>query len=299
MRPFENHSNLSGAGKGVLAGFKSKFGRAVAALPILFAATPGMAAEPEETQSPPSAWTFEAGAYAFVPLSVQGTSTISGGTVDLDLGPEEIFELFEFAISGRFEGWRDLGRGDGSAIGFVFDGQYVNLGANKAGIGPRSAGTVDIDIRQSLVDFIVGYRFPRIDLNNGPGQALSFDVQAGARYNFLRQKVDITPGLPRPFTVNLGEDQHWVEPVIGARGILTLNDRWDLVLRGDLAGFGVNGNNYTWSMTGLAAWRAWENTSLRIGYRVFDMNLANGSGSSRFGFDATEHGPFIGISHRF
>ena len=266
--------------------FKTALLSIVAALPIIFAAGQAMAADENIPDGTPSPWTFEAGAYAFVPLSVQGTSTVSGGTVDLDLGPSEIFDLFQFAISGRFEGWRDLGRGDGSAFGLVFDGQYVNLGANKAGIGPRSAGTVDADIRQSLVDFIIGYRFPRIDLNGGLGQALSFDVLGGARYNFLRQKIDVTPGLPVPFTANLGEDQHWIEPVIGARGTLTLNDRWGLVVRGDLAGFGVNGNNYTWSLTGLAAWRAWEKTSLRFGYRLFDMNLANGSGANRFGYDA-------------
>mgnify|MGYP000200472997 CR=1 FL=1 len=95
---------------------------------------------PQAWNDPPlaaaSPWTWTIGAYAFVPLSVEGSSTVNGGTVNLDLGPSEIFDLLEFAISGRVEGWRETDAGDGSAFGVVFDGQYVNLGAEIGGIGP-------------------------------------------------------------------------------------------------------------------------------------------------------------------
>lgn len=247
----------------------------------------------------PSPWTFELGAYAFIPLSVQGQSTVDGGTVDMDLGPNEIFDLFQFAISGRFEGWRDLGRGNGSAFGFVLDGQYVNLGTNPKNVGPRGNGEVDVDVRQGIVDMLAGYRFPTIGGAPGTSGTLDIDVTAGARYNFLRQKIDVTPGIPAPFTADLGGDKHWLEPVIGARGIFHVTPQWDLVLRGDLAGFGVGGDNLTWSLTGLAAWEAWDRTTLRFGYRVYDIDYSTGSGSNEFGYDVTQHGPFLGISRRF
>lgn len=258
----------------------------------------GSAPAPEPiVQSSP--WTFALGAYAFIPLSVQGSSTVNGGTVDLDLGPNEIFNLFQFAISGRFEGWRDLGKGDGSAFGFVLDGQYVNLGDTLKNVGPLGSGKVDIDVRQGIVDMLAGYRFPTIGRGSETGTSLDIDLTAGARYNFLRQKIDVTPGLPAPLTANLGGDKHWLEPVIGARGTLHLNPKWDLVLKGDLAGFGVAGDSLTWSVTGLAAWEAWDKTSLRFGYRVYDMDYSTGSGSDRFALDVTEHGPFLGISRKF
>ncbi len=64
---------------------------------------------------PPSTspWTFEVGGYAFVPISVEGTSTVDGGSIGLDPGPNEISDLLEFALSGRLEGWRDKPGNDG------------------------------------------------------------------------------------------------------------------------------------------------------------------------------------------
>lgn len=246
-----------------------------------------------------SPWTVEIGLYGFVPLSVEGSSTVDGGTVDLDLGPSEIFDLFQFAISGRVEAWRDLGKADGSALGIVFDAQYVDLGEEPSGIGPGGAGEVDIDIQQGIVELLAGYRFPRVDLDDSGSQALVFDVMGGARYNYLRQKIDVTPGLAAPFTENLGGDERWVEPVFGGRVTWVINDRWNANLRGDLAGFGVSGDDLTWSLTGIVGWRAWENITLRLGYRVYDMDYSTGSGASEFAFDATENGPFLGVTYRF
>ncbi|MES0811439.1 hypothetical protein ABLO27_18275 [Roseibium sp. SCPC15] len=239
------------------------------------------------------------GAYAFIPISVQGSSTVDGGTVDLDLGPDEIFDLFQFAISGRFEGWRDLGRGDGSAAGFVLDGQYVNLGASPNNVGPRGNGKVDVDIQQGIVDMLAGYRFPTLGAGTASGGSLDIDVTAGARFNYLRQKIDVTPGIPAPFNANLGDDKYWLEPVIGARGTYHVSPKWDLIVRGDLAGFGVAGDDLTWSLTGIAAWEAWDKTTVRFGYRVYDIDYSTGSGANEFAYDVTEHGPFLGISRRF
>jgi hypothetical protein len=35
-----------------------------------------------------SPWTVEIGGYGFIPLSVEGTSTVNGGSTNLDLGPD-------------------------------------------------------------------------------------------------------------------------------------------------------------------------------------------------------------------
>ena len=246
-----------------------------------------------------SLWNFEVGGYGFIPISVEGTSTVDGGAVNLDLGPDEIFDIFEFAISGRFEGWRDNPGHDGSAFGFVLDGQYVDLGIDATGLGPAGGATLDVDIRQGIVDLMGGYRLPRVELDGRSGQALIFDVLAGARYNFLRQKIKVTPGLPGPFSKDLGEDKHWIEPVIGARARWVLNERWNFNLRGDLAGFGVEGDDLTWSLTGTAAWRAWEKTTIRFGYRVYDIRYSEGSGADEFALDVREHGPIVGVTYRF
>jgi hypothetical protein len=246
-----------------------------------------------------SDWTFEGGVYAYIPMSIEGSSTVAGVTVDLDLGPDEIFDLFQFAIAGRFEGWRDKNTGDNGAFGFVFDLNYVNLGLREDNVGPRSGGLFKVDIQQGIVDMLAGYRFPKVKFGGGSNQAFVFDVTGGARYNYLRQDIYVAPDLPGSPSTDLGGDKHWLEPVIGARGTWQLSDTWDLVLRGDLAGFGVGGDDLTWTVTGLAVWEAWEKTNVRFGYRIYDIDYSEGNGSDEFGYDVRMHGPYIGISHQF
>ncbi|WP_168206409.1 outer membrane protein [Labrenzia sp. PHM005] len=252
--------------------------------------------EPIENVSP---WTFELGGYGFIPISIDGTSTVDGGAVDLDLGPDEIFDLLQFAVSGRGEAWRRRDVNDGSAFGFVFDAQYVNLGLSNQGIGPASAGTVKADIRQGIIDAAVGYRFASLSTGSSPHQRLEFDVTAGARYNYIRQKIQVIPGLPAPFTQNLGGDRHWVSPLVGARANFVFNDRWNMVVRGDMSGFGVSGEDLSWSLSGIAGYKFTEKATFRFGYRVYDIDYSEGQGANEFGYDITQHGPFLGLSYRF
>ena len=86
--------------------------------------------------------------------------------------------------------------------------------------------------------------------------------------------------------------------MIGTRATWVLNDRWNLNVRGDLAGFGVAGDELTWSLTGVAAWRAWEKTTIQLGYRVYDIDYSDGSGFDEFGLNLRVHGPFLAINFR-
>lgn len=256
----------------------------------------GGPASAEETISP---WTFEVGTYAFVPLSVDGTSTVDGGTVDLDLEPSDVFDLLEFAIAGRFEAWRASPAGDGSGMGFIIDATYVDLGLDESGIGPGSAGEVDADIRQGVVDMMFAYRFPHIKSDASRLRYTEIDLMAGARYNYLKQEIDVTPGLSPTFTANLGGDRDWVSPVIGGRVTWALNDTWNVALRGDMSGFGVSGEDLSWSITALAEYKFRETTSVVFGARVFDMDYSDGSGADKFAFDATQTGIYTGLVFRF
>lgn len=252
--------------------------------------------EPIENASP---WSFEIGGYGFIPISIDGTSTVDGGAVDLDLGPDEIFDLLQFAVSGRGEAWRRRDVNNGSAFGFILDAQYVNLGLSNQGIGPRSGGTVKADIRQGIVDAALGYRFPSVSMGSSPQQRIEFDVTAGARFNYLRQKIQVIPGLPAPFTQDLGGDKRWVSPLIGARANFVFTERWNLVVRGDMSGFGVSGEDLSWSLTGIAGYRFTEKATFRLGYRVYDIDYSDGEGADEFGYDITQHGPFVGLSYKF
>lgn len=252
--------------------------------------------EPIDSVSP---WTFDIGIYGFIPVSVAGTSVVGGGAVDLDMDLGDVLDVLQFAATGRGEAWRKHEHNDGSAFGLIVDAQYVNMGLSNQNIGSRAGGTVKADIRQGIIDTMLGYRFASLPAGAGPGQRIEVGVTAGARYNFIRQKVQVSPGLPAPFTADLGEDKHWISPVIGASANFIFNDRWNLLVRGDMSGFGVSGENLSWSLNGIAGYRFTEKATLRFGYRVYDIDYSSGTGGNEFAYDVTQHGPFMGLSYRF
>jgi hypothetical protein len=44
--------------------------------------------------------------YLFLPVSTTGTSTVAGGSVDLDLSLKDVLKHLNFAVSGRAEAWK-------------------------------------------------------------------------------------------------------------------------------------------------------------------------------------------------
>jgi hypothetical protein len=254
----------------------------------------GLSVAPAEADpfAPPgideSDWRYDLTLYAFVPTSIKGTSTTNGmaSAIDFDLG--DLLKLLEFAFAGRAEAWN----GD---WGLIADLNYVNTGANGS-MGPIS---VDLDIQQLVVDFVGSWRFAQFPLGDQSAPSsqslprLSIEAMAGMRVNYLKQDIAISPAPA------IGGDDAWVEPVIGGRIVLVLDDEIAFALRGDVAGFGVNGDELTWSVTGGVDWRPWETTSIKFGYRVYDMNYLTTIETGPFGLNAMYHGPWLGATFRF
>lgn len=229
-------------------------------------------------------WRYNLNLYAFLPVSTTGTSTVAGQSVPLDLDLGDALDLLEFAASGRFEAWR----GD---FGIIVDANYVGLGAD--GTLPAGPGVAfDVDIRQRWLGVMGAYRFANGVAQNG--HRFAMDLQLGARYQKLRQEVTLTP----PGAV-LGGDPTWWEPVIGARGMWELNDKWAAMAALEFGGFGAGGNDLQVSATVGLDWLAWERTSLFFGYRYFSMDYSETLPTGAFAFDVEEHGPVIGVKIRF
>jgi hypothetical protein len=249
--------------------------------------------EPESEGDIASATTFLAGRreldsdsyidlqfYAWIPFSVDGDSTVAGLTVDIDLGPEEVFDLFNGAFSLRTEFWR-------GNLGAFADLQYVKLGQE------RSLTEVKID--NGVFDFGAIYRAARAPLTDDPaGSHLIVDVFAGGRLQYLEQEITVGP-------VNPDDDASWLGPLVGARFIMTLNDKWSVMLRGDVGGFGVNEDeDLNWSVLLGARWQFARNWDMRFGYRAFGSEYLEDEGSPRaFGQDLIMHGPYIGVACTF
>ena len=241
-------------------------------------------------------WRFSVGSYAFVPVSTTGDSTIAGGTVDLDIDLSDALDLLNFAIAGRAEVWK----GD---FGFILDASYADLGGGGDIALPGPGGgtaNIDVSIEQGWVTLLGAYRVAHGDLDES-GRRFSFDLQAGARYNSLKQEIDASVDIgPAPgIQTDLGGTETWWEPVVGARGIVELNERWSAVLMGDVGGFGVNGDDLQWKVVGAVGYRPWESTTLKFGWQFYGIDFSTNRSDGRFAYDGFQTGPYLALTYQF
>lgn len=228
-------------------------------------------------------WKYTITPYLWIPNSVEGTSTVGGAPpAELDLDLSDVLDHLDFGASLRVEAWK--GR-----FGVILDAAYVDLGADITTPG----GDLDVDIKQTTVDLLLGYEVARIPtgVSGTTHRDVSIQLMGGLRYSYLKQEIDVVAGP------TFGGSESWVEPVVGARVTVNLSEKWTGVVRGDIGGFGVgNASDLTWNVLVGLGYRAWENTSIKLGYRIYDIDYESGSGADTLGFDAQLMGPWLGVT---
>lgn len=230
-------------------------------------------------------WQYDLTGYLFAPGSTTGSTTVAGQTVPLDLNLKDALDLLDFAIAGRFEAWR----GD---IGFITDMNYFSLAAS---VQPAPPINADVDVTQAWLGLLMAYRVA--SGINSKGNAYSIDFQGGARYNSLKQTVAISGGPASGTT--LGGTETWWEPVIGARVLWEINDRWSGLAAADAGGFGAGGNDLAWSATFGLGYKVGENGILKFGLRHYSIDYATDRADGPFAYKVKQSGPYIGYTHTF
>ncbi len=99
-------------------------------------------------------------------------------------------------------------------------------------------------------------------------------------------------------TTLVDASESWVDPLIGVRWIWGFVDKWSLVTRGDIGGFGV-GSQLSAQGLALIDWQPFKYVSILAGYRGLYQDYEEGSGSDLFKFEATIHGPLLGVNFRW
>ena len=145
-----------------------------------------------------------------------------------------------------------------------------------------------------------------------PGSHTALDVTAGVRH--VRTSADVSfvitgavdtarLGLIRQGTRALARSgtMNWTDPVVGMR--LRHKTRWggEVLLRGDIGGFGI-GSDFTWQAFGGYAhvWPqdGWDISAV-VGYRALSLDYDEGAGNRRRGLDVVLHGPMMGVKFRW
>ena len=247
-------------------------------------------------------WDFVVTPYFWLPARSDITSTVSGKSVNTALTFREVVEIFDlFGLSGRIEAWK--GR-----FGLIGDAMWIKLNTSQtvALPGPLPVINIDkVDIQQALFDFAAAYRLLQRPLRQGRAlPALYFEPFLGARVVYLKQKIDVEiepqgPILPGRSTT-LGDEKTWAELMIGGRLWMQVLEELSFALRGSVSGFGIGeGSDLQWDFLAGADYRPWRRASFKAGYLVYQIDYMTGSGSDAFGYNTTQHGPYLGVSIYF
>jgi hypothetical protein len=137
------------------------------------------------------------------------------------------------------------------------------------------------------------------------------DFYAGGRYWHQDLKVSADLALtPDAGGLDINGDRaiarsgsvDWVDPFVGLRLRYKPAIDQELVLRGDVGGFGA-GSDFSWQVVGTFQWYACSFWGMDydawVGYRALSVDYSKGSGINRFELDDIQHGPVVGVSSKF
>ena len=247
---------------------------------------PPVAAEEKPLEK--NGWKFHVAPYMWF-LSMEGDVTVNGQKSDVDASFSDIWDELNIAGMVNFEARKDK-------WGFFGDAIAAHLG------NPTSVNGIKIDPTVKLAMLTAGgfYRLGTWALSDAAGKdgpAVSFDGMLGARYTYLDTRLDI-----KGFG-SVSGDESWLDPLIGARAIFDLSERWELSLQGNVGGFGV-GSDFTWGAYGDIGYRfslfsKKNNARFVAGYRVLYQDYSSGSGDNEFKWDVTLYGPVTGLVIEF
>jgi len=233
----------------------------------------------------PHKWNFVITPYFWL-VGQNGEVTIKGDTTDLDT--DLIDNMKAFDIGGQFYAEARNGK-----WGFFTDMTYSKSSTD--------SGNVDVTVEYVQADFGALYRFVDRPLEThgmatDEGRSLTVDAIVGGRYLSLHNETEISiqPG----FTLEIDEREDWVTPIVGALVMADLSDRLLLILRGDIGGLGT-GSNRMWNAAAFLGYEVWPNRTFLMGYRILDVDFAEGEGPNRFEYDVVSHGPLFGFAFQF
>ena len=172
-------------------------------------------------------------------------------------------------------------------VGVLADFNYAQLGDQASG------KHVSFDATSSLIlsDVAAYYRLGTASLGKDGGCPASFDLLAGARIWSLGMRLNTESALTNH---DVSKQITWADPIVGARALLHLNEKWLLDFRGGVGGFGVS-SAFTWDAMALLGYSFWDHVTVLLGYRA--VGVDRDQQGTRF--DMTMHGPILGLACTF
>jgi hypothetical protein len=218
-------------------------------------------------------WQFALSPLFLWGMSVDGTQQIGPVSAPLELNfTDDLLENIAAVFTFHFEAHK-------KDLTLFTEYQYVKLDpSTKISNGP----TVDVDFTVQKAEFGAGYRVATWWGNT--------DVEPILGLRWTYQDLELGPQIGLSL---VDSTESWWDVFAGVRLWTHFTDKWTLVSRGDI---GAGGSDLVWNVSFIVNYQYKDWVSTFFGYRVLDYDYDNGSGPSRYAYDATEQGPLLGLT---
>jgi hypothetical protein len=211
------------------------------------------AAPTDPQTSSPEEWEFTVTPYVFLPR-LTGTIGVVGQRAEVNASFRDIFRNLQFAAMGTFEA-----RKRNWAVSV--DAMYMSLEGQKVTPSPFFSD-IDVEVKEVVITPDVSYRVVRTERG-------AVDLLAGARIWHVKSHLTFQPRiLP---LVDVEGSKNWADPIIGARGAVTLSPRTFLTGGFDVGGFGIS-SDFTGQVYGAFGFQLKPRVALLGGYRYLRVN---------------------------
>ena len=211
----------------------------------------------------------------FWTAGVNGNIQAHGFDVDVDESFSDILDSLDFglmvAYEHRFENGNSL----------LLDSLYIKL-------------TDDAKVSGVNVDSQLEMGFLEVDGAFPIGDKYGIEPIVGLRGWWTHLDVDAAP------VASVSPSWQWLDPIVGARWKVPLDEKWALNFRGDMGGFGIGSAcDFTWQGLAAATYAMSERTNLGFGYRYLRIDRDQGSGADERKVDLALSGFIAGLEFRF
>jgi hypothetical protein len=196
-------------------------------------------------------WTYRATIYAWLPAMSTSVET-RFGTIEQDASGSSVLDALDMAFMGSFSA-------QNGNWGVVGDLLYADLSQTTQTPLPLF-DSASIGVKLTALS---GYGLYRVS-NDSPVQ---FDIGAGFRNFNIGVDTSLSAGLAPAQAQSV--DGSWTDPLLAARLMVPIDEKWFLMGFADFGGTGANDQTYqVYTGIGYNFDPAW---SMQIGYRYMDI----------------------------
>jgi hypothetical protein len=243
----------------------------------------------QEAIADPDQWQLSVTPYFWF-AGVDGHVTARGNRRNVDISFSDIWDAFDFGalihIEARKEKW-----------GFFADPIYMNLSQSRdlSLVIPGPADivltpTAKADLTMWIVEFGGFYQIGQWRPAGDSKQTITLDVLGGGRYWDVEQNISIGP-------LSGKASENWIDPFIGARLTVPVNNWLLFYLRADIGGFAVSSDasEQTWNIFAGPAITLSDRMNLVAGYRWLNLDREKSSNTES---NVTFAGAILGLTIR-